>query len=132
MEENILDIIQKIQEVRNPKYFLWNIIKNVKFFTSKIYNGWLVGKKDDEVYFNYDIKNHILYYSYYKIYQILSSKYHLNEVKANELVSGMVSEHFKLKVNTTKNILWHFSPQVSEHFNLRVNTTETASQYYFI
>jgi hypothetical protein len=101
MEENIDILIQKIQEARNPKYFLWQIVKDVEFFVSKYNSNILFGKKDDEIYFNYDIKNHTLYYSYEKIYQILSSKYHLNDLEANELVSGMVSEHFKIQVDTT-------------------------------
>ena len=93
------------------------------FFASEKYKNWLIGKKDEYIYFNYDTKNHTLYYSYYKIYQILSSKYHLNEVKANELVSGMVSEHFKLKVDTTQGSVMSVLAKVSEHFKLKVDTT---------
>jgi basic membrane lipoprotein Med (substrate-binding protein (PBP1-ABC) superfamily) len=116
MEENIDILIQKIQEARNPKYFLWNIIKNVEFFVAKYNSNILIGKKDGVIYFNYDEKNHVLYYSYDKIYQILSSKYHLNVLKANELVMDMVSKHFKLRVDTTtehRSMRWFL---VNKHF----------------
>jgi signal peptidase I len=101
MEEETLDIIKKIQEARSPKYFLWNIIKDLEWFASERYTDYLIGKKGDIIYLNYDKENHILYYDFYEIYEILESKYHLNELEANKLVSGMVSEHFKLKVDTT-------------------------------
>ena len=101
MEENDLDIIYKIQEARSPKYFLWQIIKDLEWFASKKYSDNLLGKKDNIIYFNYDKENHVLYYSYYKIYQILESKYHLNEMNANKLVNDMVDEHFNLRVDTT-------------------------------
>jgi hypothetical protein len=102
VKDDILDIVQKIQEARNPKYFLWNIIKDVEWFASEKYTNYLIGKKNDFVYFNYNLKNHTLFYDYKEIYNILITKYHLNELEANELVSGMVSEHFKLKVDTTR------------------------------
>ena len=101
MEEETLDIIQKIQEARNPKYFLWQIIKNMEWFASEKIDRWSIGKKDGIVYFDYDTKNHILYYDYFKIYQVLKTKYHLNDLTINELIKGMVSEHFKLRVDTT-------------------------------
>jgi hypothetical protein len=103
MEEDILDIVYKIQEARSSKLFLWKIIKDTEFFVDKEFPNWLIGKKDDVIYFNYNEKNHTLCYSYEKIYQILSSKFHLNVLEANELVSGMVSEHFKIQVVTTYN-----------------------------
>jgi hypothetical protein len=123
MEDEVLDIIQKIQEARNPKYFFWNIIKDLEWFTSDKYTNFLIGKKDDIIYLNYDKENHILYYDFYKIYKILESKYHLNEVSVNELVSDMVSEHFKLKVDTTDYFFMNIGMMVSEHFKLKVDTT---------
>jgi hypothetical protein len=102
MEEDSLDIIKKIQESRSPKYFLYNIIKDLEWFTSKNYEGWLIGKKDDIIYFNYNKENHTIQYSYIEIYQILKTKYHLNVVEVNELVGGMVCEHFKIMVDIAK------------------------------
>jgi hypothetical protein len=101
VNDDVLEIIRKIQEARNPKYFIWNIIKDVDWFVSETYTDYLIGKKDDIIYFNYNLKKYVLYYSYDKIYVVLKTKYHLNEVNANELVVDMVSEHFKLKVDTT-------------------------------
>jgi hypothetical protein len=66
MEEDILDVIRKIQEARSPKYFLWQIIKDIEWFNSKYKSNILVGKKNKVVYFNYNLKNHILYYNYVK------------------------------------------------------------------
>jgi hypothetical protein len=101
MEEDTLDLIEKIQEARNPKYFLWQVVKDTEFFKAKYNYNILIGEKNNIIYFNYDLKNHTLYYSYQNIYKILKTKYHLNEMRANELVSEMVSEHFKLRVDTT-------------------------------
>ena len=102
MEEDILDIIYKIQEARNPKYFLWQIIKDMEWVDSKHNSNFLIGKKNDLVYFNYNKINHELWYSYNKIYSVLKTKYYLNEVKANKLVNSMVSERTKIKVDTTE------------------------------
>jgi hypothetical protein len=96
---NISDIIEKIQKHRNPKYFLLNIIKNIEWVTPENFNGWLIGKKDDISYFNYDTVNYNLYYDYDKIYVILETKYHFNKVNISELVCDVVGEHFKLKIN---------------------------------
>ena len=101
MEEETLDIIQKIREARSPKYFLWNIIKETKWFASENHTDYLIAKKDDTIYFSYDEKTHTLYYGYNNIFRILETKYHLNESNSNKLVGEMVSEHFKLKVDTT-------------------------------
>jgi hypothetical protein len=119
----IIDIIEKIQKHRNPKYFLWQIIKDVEWFTSEKYKSWMIGKKDNNIYFNYNKITHSLYYSYDNIYVILETKYHLNEVKANELVGDMVNEDFKLRVNTTWNDVIKSVCEVSEDFKLRVNTS---------
>jgi hypothetical protein len=99
---NISDIIEKIQKHRNPKYFLWNFIKDIKWIELEKHNEWLIGKNDDIIYFNYNKINHILHYEYGKICSVLETKYHLNEEKANKLVGDMVGEHFKLTVNKTK------------------------------
>jgi hypothetical protein len=122
MEENIDILIQKIQEVRNPKYFLWQIVREIEWFSSEEYKIWLVGKKDEYIYFNYDTKNHTLYYDFYKIYQILSLKYHLNNLEANNLVSDMVGEQFKMKVNTTSCCCSFVLYLVGEQFKMKVNT----------
>jgi hypothetical protein len=124
MEEETLDIIQKIQEARSPKYFLWQILKETEWFASEKYDRILVGKYNDNIYFNYNIKKYILYYDFHKIYKILNIKYHLNELSVNELVSGMVSEHFKLKVDTTISSISRLITLVSKHFKLKVDTTE--------
>ena len=105
MEEDTLDIIQKIQEARSPKYFLWNIIKDTEWYVSENDSDYLIGKKNNIVYFNYDLKKYILYYSFSKIHQILEEKYHLNDLNINKLVSSMVSEHAKLKVDTSVGML---------------------------
>lgn len=99
MEEDVLDIIYKIQEARNPKYFLWNIIKNMRWLKYKYNTIFLIGKKGKVVYFNYNKEKRALFYSYDKIYKILELKYHLNEQTANELVYNMVCEHTKLRVD---------------------------------
>ena len=101
MEEDISDIIRKIQEARSPKYFLWQIIKDTEWVTAKYNSNILVGKKNDVVYFNYDKKKYVLYYNFNKIYQVLETKYHLNILNANEIIGGMVSEHTKMRVDTT-------------------------------
>jgi hypothetical protein len=101
MEEDILDIIRKIQEARSPKYFLWQIIKDTEWFDYKYDSDFLIGEKGDIVYFKYNKKKYFLYYNYDEIYTVLETKYHLNVLNANELVSGMVSEHTKMRVDTT-------------------------------
>ena len=106
MEEDILDIIRKIQEAKSPKYFLWQIIKDTEWVATNYNSDILIGEKGDIVYFNYNKKKNILYYNY-EIYQVLETKYHLNRLNVNELVGGMVSEHTKMRVDTT--IFFHLS-----------------------
>jgi hypothetical protein len=128
MEEDFDIMIEKIQDARSPKFFLWNLIKNLKWYASEGIADWLVGKKDGDIYFDYDIKNHTLYYSFDKIYQILSSKFHLNELKANNLIRSMVPEHFNLEVDTSYYLLSKTIEKVSEHFNLEVDTSVVSFQ----
>ena len=132
MEDDILDIVYKIQEARNPKYFLWQIIKDIEWLASEKYTDFLIGKKDDIVYFNYNLKSHALLYTYGKIYKVLETKYHLNEKNANELVGEMVSEHFKLNMDTIDKYLIYFHPKVSENFKLNVDTIRNALGIHFI
>jgi hypothetical protein len=122
MEEDVSDIIQKIQEARSPKYFFWSIIKDINWYKSEYDKNILIGKKYDIVYFNYDLKNYVLYYDFRKIHQILIEKYHLNEQTIKELIKCMVSEHTKLRVDTIFNNMKIRNQKVSEHTKLRVDT----------
>jgi hypothetical protein len=100
MEENIDILIQKIREARNPKYFLWNLIKDLEWITSKdiVYNYFLIGNKNNINYFSYDSLNYVLYYNYDNIYRILKLKYHLDDLKIKKIVKDVVSEQFNLKI----------------------------------
>jgi viroplasmin and RNaseH domain-containing protein len=94
-------LIQKIQEARNPKYFLWQIIKDIEWVDSDKYVEWITGKKNGFVYFEYDKRRCSLHYSYTKIYKILESKYKLGEYSISNLLKELVSEQLSLPINST-------------------------------
>jgi hypothetical protein len=42
--DDTFDIIKKIQEARSPKYFLWQIIKDIEWVDSKYISKYLYKK----------------------------------------------------------------------------------------
>lgn len=105
MEEDILDVIQKIQEARSPKYFLWNIIKNVKWVEYETIPNVVHGELNDLVYFYYDVEKKILHYNYFEIYLILKDMYNLNENHSSLLVLEMLKKHTDFDITHIFNIL---------------------------
>jgi hypothetical protein len=94
MEEDILDIIYKIQEARSPRTFIWNIIKKLKISESKYDKNISIFKIDDKVYFNYVKEENYLMYSLENLQHVIEKKYNLNEYESRALIKEVVRECF--------------------------------------
>jgi hypothetical protein len=99
------DIIQKIQEKRSPKHFLWQIIKNIKWVDSINTPNVIHGELNGLIYFTYEIERHIISYNNFEIYFELNYKYKLNEEQSNQLVLTMINEHTEFDIIEINNIL---------------------------
>jgi hypothetical protein len=93
------DILRKIKysRLKPEERFLIDILHNVTIFENEEYPNNLYYKYNNEIVFNYNLKNGNFYANNTKIWSILNSKFHLNYQQVSLLIKGMVEEHLKLK-----------------------------------
>jgi hypothetical protein len=117
------------EEIRNKiKEIKWARLSPAERFLYPIFNGltehYLDNKPDsvfykykDEVYFKYDMKNNVFWFSYDKINQVLESKYDINYLEQREIIKDMMWEAFNFKVGTTGLKLLCSVPWCGRHLN---------------
>jgi hypothetical protein len=99
-KEEIRNKIKAIKWARlSPaERFLIPIFNNLTEYHLDKYPNCIFYKYKGEIYFKHDKKNGVFWFSYYKIYEVLESKYNINYIEQRELIKGMVWEVLKLKV----------------------------------
>lgn len=116
------------KDLSTPELWFKDLLNNLDIYDRHPrYPNSIFFHINKEVYMEYDKNSKILYYSYDKIYSVLESKFGLNSTQINELVKGMVGEHYKLEVNTTQTSGIFRAHTVEEHYKLEVNTTISES-----
>jgi hypothetical protein len=102
IKEEIRNKIKAIKWARlSPvERYLIPIFQNLTEYYSDKYPDSVFYKYKGEIHFEYNKKNGIFWFDYYKIYEVLKSKYNINNLEQRELIKGMVWEVLNLKVNT--------------------------------
>ena len=97
------DKVRAAQFEAGAKMFLNKIFSNLEVKLSDNYPDSIFYKFNNEVIAEYHKKYNYFYYHYYKIYQVLSSEFVINDVKINELIVYKVEEHLKISGVTPSN-----------------------------
>ena len=116
----------KYSRLKPEERFLINMLLNLKEYVSDRYPDFIFYKKDNEILFHYNLKSHVFFCDYNKIWSIFETKYHLNDNKIKELIKGIVEEYLKFKNVTPNMVLTSADAEVEKHLKLK-----DVTPYYF-
>lgn len=95
MEEDVLDIIQKIQEARSPKYFIWTLIKNMKAYVEQFPTN-ISFVKDDSLILSYSLGEKDIYVNN-DIIDTLRIKYNISQEQSLIIIKKLLNTHLRYR-----------------------------------
>jgi len=122
LAQNDYSIYKNYDECRN--FFLKQFDNcKIKYDFEKYENKLFFFNEENRIVGDYNLKRHIFWMDYDKIWSIFESQFNLNYIDIKVLTRYLVETHFKLRCETTPIFFTPIRTEVETHFKLRcVNT----------
>ena len=118
-KEKIVALEKELEQPEDAKKYILDLIYSLDVFLKRDIPQGIFFKKGNDIYFELNLKDSILWYSDTKIYQLLESKFNLNKQKINELFHSIIEDTFKIKGVTPCNNFYNCRMDIEDTFIIK-------------